>query len=601
MFLFSFPSRPSYTSGCKPSALATALAASMLLSACASVPLPPWIPVPSRPAAVTNPPVAFPPGEPGVTVQTSPIAPPSVIANSPTEAPAPYNALVAARFPAPSIVYSTPGLQPNRTTFTTDEEIHSWLRDQETALSRSAGIKAALLTIGTSQQGQPLEALVLTRGTGTDPAALKATSRPTVLLIGQQHGDEPAGSEALLVIARELAQGLLQPMLERINVIIVPRANPDGSRKGEHGTANGLDLNHDHLLLNTPEAQALAQLARDYKPMVVLDAHEYNPVSQYQEKFGALQKYDALFQYATTANLPEFLIKADQEWYRRPLLAALKGQGLSTEWYYTTSADLADKKIAMGSALPTTSRNVNGLKNSISLLVETRGTGLGRLHIQRRVHTHVTAITSVLGSTSQRASELGQLIPYLDKEVSSLACKEQAVVEAANTPAQYDLQMLDPVTGADKLVTVDWDSALALRTLKSRVRPCGYWLAASSKTAVSRMRRHGIEVFQMLEQGSLLGDLYRETSRSSSSQQPLKSDATDGFPALRAEVALTRGVIDAPAGSYYVPLNQPLANLAMAALEPDTQSSYFANRLLDSLASVARVMSAPSLKTEELP
>jgi hypothetical protein len=335
--------------------------------------------------------------------------------------------------------------------------------------------------------------------------------------------------------------------------------------------------------------------------MVVLDAHEYNPVAQYQEKFGALQKYDALFQYATTANLPEFLTKADEEWYRRPLLAALKGQGLSTEWYYTTSADPSDKKITMGSALPTTSRNVNGLKNSISLLVETRGTGLGRLHIQRRVHTHVTAITSVLGSTSQRANELGQLIPYLDKEVSSLACKEQAVVEAANTPAQYDLQMLDPVTGADKLVTVDWDSALALRTLKSRVRPCGYWLAASSKTAVGRLRRHGIEVFQVLEQGSLLGDLYRETARSSNSQQPLNSDAADGFPAIRAEVALTRGVIDAPAGSYYVPLNQPLANLAMAALEPDTQSSYFANRLLDSLASVARVMSAPSLKTEELP
>ena len=62
-----------------------------------------------------------------------------------------------------------------------------------------------------------------------------------------------------------------------------------------------------------------------------------------------------------------------------------------------------------------------------------------------------------------------------------------------------------------------------------------------------------------------------------------------------------RGVIDAPVGSYYVPLNQPLANLVIAALEPDTQSSYFANQLLSDLASAARVMSEPSLKTEELP
>ena len=43
-----------------------------------------------------------------------------------------------------------------------------------------------------------------------------------------------------------------------------------------------------------------------------------------------------------------------------------------------------------------TGRNVNGLKNAVSLLVETRGVGLGRLHIQRRVHTQVTTITSAL-------------------------------------------------------------------------------------------------------------------------------------------------------------------------------------------------------------
>jgi hypothetical protein len=292
------------------------------------------------------------------------------------------------------------------------------------------------------------------------------------------------------------------------------------------------------------------------------------------------------------------LTKADEEWYRRPLLAALKGQGLSSEWYHTTSPDMDDRKITMGSPEPVTSRNVEGLKNSVSLAVETRGAGMGRLHIQRRVHTHVTAITSVLGSTAQRASELGQLRPYLEKEVSSLACKGQSIVEAANTPAQYDLQMLDPVTGADKTVTVDWDSALALRTLKSRVRPCGYWLSAASKTAVERLRLQGVQVLRVLEQSALLGDIYRETSRTGNAQQ---ASMADGQPIIKTDVALMRGVIDAPAGSYYVPLNQPLANLAIAALEPDTRSSYFANRLIDALASTARIMSEPSLKAEELP
>lgn len=568
-----------------------------LLAACTSVPLPPWVPAPPRPAASATPAPSTLQVEPALGVQTSPVAPSSVIES----APAPYNDAVAARFPPPSMVYKTPGLQVGRTNFTTQDEIHNWLRDQAASLSRSVGAKAAVLLIGTSQQGQPLEALVLTRGSGTDPAALQATGRPTVLLVGQQHGDEPAASEALLVIARELAQGLLQPVLERINVVIVPRANPDGADRGEHVTASGLDMSRDHLLLNTPEAQALARLARDYRPTVVLDAHEYMAVGPYLQKFGALQKFDALLQYATTANLPEFLAKADEEWYRRPLLAALKGQGLSAEWYYTTSSDLADKKISMGGVQPDTGRNVDALKNSVSMLVETRGADLGRRHIQRRVHTHVTAITSVLGSTAQRASELGQLRPYIDKEVSAQACKGQAVVEAAMTPAQYDLLMLDPVTGADKTVTVDWNSALALQTLKSRVRPCGYWLSASSGTAVERLRLHGVQVLRVLEPGALLGDIYRETSRSGAVAQAVRGTMANGPATFKMEVALMRGVIDAAPGSYYVPLNQPLANLAIAALEPDTHSSFFANQLLDSLASTARVMSEPSLKTEALP
>ena len=49
----------------------------------------------------------------------------------------------------------------------------------------------------------------------------------------------------------------------------------------------------------------------------------------------------------------------------------------------------------------------------------------------------------------------------------------------------------------------------------------------------------------------------------------------------------------APAGSHYVPLDQPLANLAWVALEPDTADSFFAHRLLGDLAQLARVTARP--------
>jgi hypothetical protein len=586
------------------------LATVMLLAACTSVPLPPWTPSSERPATTapapssTTPPSASPPAAAPAAVQTYPVARPTVIGTLPADQPAPYGAAVAARFPAPSVVYNTPGLQAGRTSFTSQAEIQAWLRNQAASASRTAGttgVKAAVLAIGSSQRGEAIEALVLTRANSTAPADLKASGRPTVLLVGQQHGDEPAGSEALLVIARELAQGQLQPALERINVVIVPRANPDGAASEQRVTTGGLDMNRDHLLLNTPEAQALARLTRDYRPMVVVDAREYTVMGRYLEKFGTVQKFDALLQYATTANLPEFLTRAAEEWYRQPLLAALKEQGLSTEWYYTTSTDLADKKISMGGTQPDTGRNVNGLKNAVSLLIATRGVGIGRLHIQRRVHTHVTAIMSVLNSTAQRATELNQLRPYIDKEVSAQACKDEAVVEAAPTAAQYELIMLNPVSGADKAITVDWDSALALRKIKVRARPCGYWLSATSGTAVERLRLHGVQVLRVTEPGSMLADSYRETSRAAGERQDVRGTIAADSPIINAQVSLARGVVDAPRGSYYVPLNQPLGNLAFAALEPDTQSSYFANQILEDLQSTVRVMAEPTIKFEELP
>lgn len=578
-----------------------ATAAVLLLAACSSVPLPPWPGATQQPttASPTNSatPPGFAPAAPPVEVQVTPIA---AASNAPPAPP--YGAAVAARFPDPAVVYSTPGLAPGRTSFTSNTELQAWLSNLARQSAQGAGTKAAVLSLGTSQRGEPIEALIVTRASSTDAATVLAAARPTVLLIGQQHGNEPAGAEALLVIARELVQGLLQPVLDQINVIIVPRANPDGAAADQRATANGIDMSRDHLLLETPEARALATLARQYRPMVVVDLHEYTVASRYLQKFGAIQRDDALLDYATTADVPEFVTKAAEEWFRQPIVAALKVQSLTSDWYYTTSKDPADKRVSMGGTQPDTERNVEGLANAVSLLVETRGVGIGRLHIQRRVHTDVTAVTSVLNSTVRRAGDLVQLRSYVEREVSAKACNEEAVIEAAPTPGQRNLVMLDPQTGLDRTITVDWNSALQLRTLKSRMRPCGYLLSPASTVAADRLRLLGIPVMQVTEPGTVLGDTYQETASSTGAPQDARGDAADRQPITKVGVSLMRGVVvDAPRGSYYVPVNQPLGSLALAALEPDTPSSYFANHLLDGLQSTVRVMTTPSLTLQDSP
>lgn len=491
----------------------------------------------------------------------------------------PYGEAVAARFPAPAVRYTTPAFAPGRSDFTSNEELAAFLA----AVARQGG--AQLLSPGHSQQGTPLQALRFSRGPG----------RPAVLLLGQQHGDEPAGSEALLAVAQALADARspLAAVLERIDVVLLPRANPDGAAAGTRVASDGSDINRDHLLLQTPEARAQAALVREFAPLLVVDAHEHTVVGRYLQKFGAVQRNDMLLQSAMTANLPPALAQAGETWFLQPLRAALDAATLTHEWYYTNPTSPADLRISMGGVQPDTARNVQGLKNAISVLLESRGVGIGRLHFERRVHSQVVALTSLLHSAAAHATELQALRTATQQQVAAAACQGEITVLATQTLAPRELLMLDPATGADKPVPVQWYSALQLRPLITRPRPCGYWLSAEAGEAVARLRALGVQVQRLDAATELRAEAWRETARGEAARSDVRGRIHDAQPILQVTVVTEPRTLQAPAGSWIVPLEQPLALLVVAALEPDSQNSYFANHLLPSLDAAARLLVRP--------
>jgi hypothetical protein len=511
---------------------------------------------------------------------------------------------VAARFPEPAVNFATPAFEPGRTTFTSNEELRSIVH----GLARSAAIgentsEVAVIPLGASQGGTPIEALAFTRaapaaaiGGATIPSAVPAR-RPTVVILAAQHGDEPAGTEALIVIAQELASGRHAGVLERVDVVLLPRANPDGAAAFSRGAADGTDINRDHLLLQTPEARAIAQLLASFAPLVVLDLHEYPVGGAFTAKFGGVQRFDALLQYATTANLAPFVTKAAEEWFRQPLIAGLRSAGMSVDWYATVSSDPADRTLSMGSVGPQVARNASGLRNAVSLLVETRGGGLGRVDLKRRVQAHVVAASSVLASAAKHAQDLAKLRQFVDRETTAFACQGQVVVEAAPTQSEYAYAMIDPASGEIRRLTVAWESALQLRTLKSRPRPCGYWLAPGEHEAVRRLRLLGVEVQQLEELGELRGEGYRELGR-----EPVAgAAATNAGAATRLKVQMQPALLDVVAGSYYVSLEQPLAHLVVAALEPEAPASFAANGVIADVAGEARILMRPSIRMTAVP
>ena len=559
----------------------------------------PAAPTPMAPESAASEPVAV-----AVPVPSTGLPAATPVAEPPPTPARPASPAVAARFPEPDVTFATPAFAPGRTDFTSNGELHELLGAVARNGAASPATSVELLALGESGWGTPIEAVAFTRAPAPPTAPVTASSasapsttlepprRPVVVLVGGQHGDEPAATEALIVIVQGLAAGRFERVLDRVDVVVLPRANPDGADALQHVLASGIDLDRDHLLLRSPEARAEASLMTRFEPLVVADLHEYVVDGRFEDKFGGVPRPDVLLDYATTANVAPFITKAAEEWFREPLEKGLASAGYSTDWYHTTSADPADRRVAMGGTESGIGRNTDGLRNAVSLFVASRGAGFGRTDLRRRVQAQVLSVSNILASAARRAGDLVKLRQFVERDIASRACQGEAVIVAAPTPSEYGLRLLDPQTGAVKRVTVAWESSLQLRVLKSRPRPCGYWLAASEVEAAARLQALGIVVQQFEEGGELRGQTYRE---SGAMPVPDAAGPASG-PAAGLKVETQPTLLDVPAGSYYVSLEQPLANLAIAALEPEAPGSYPAERIVPSLDGVARVLARPAMR-----
>jgi hypothetical protein len=169
----------------------------------------------------------------------------------------------------------------------------------------------------------------------------------------------------------------------------------------------------------------------------------------------------------------------------------------------------------------------------------------------------------------------------IGREVAALACSGTLVLEAAPTRRRREITLIDPDSGADKPVSVEWDDALQLQPLATRARPCGYWLAGEREAhawrgctrSASRCAPAGggpAARRALPRDGACRGATWMEGPGWASSDPA-------GHGGARAQW------LDVAPGSFYVPLDQPLAHLITAALEPDTAHSWYAHGLLPRL------------------
>lgn len=142
--------------------------------------------------------------------------------------------------------------------YTTHEELGEFLRKQEARQDHME-----LEVFGETVKGRDLYLVKY----------IKNPENPTVLFLTQQHGNEPLNTEAALEFIKHMGTGKLRGVLDGVNILVVPRLNPDGAMgdvnfslddyiaDGDYNmtryNANGVDLNRDHVDRNEPETKAL--------------------------------------------------------------------------------------------------------------------------------------------------------------------------------------------------------------------------------------------------------------------------------------------------------------------------------------------------------
>ncbi len=316
-----------------------------------------------------------------------------------------------------------------------------------------------------------------------------------IMLFAQQHGDEPSGKEALLMLIHEI---YLKSHRDFPNLafIIVPMANPDGNEVHQRRNGRRVDLNRNHLLLSEPETRLLHQLFATYQPLVTLDVHEYGGTTWLEHGYikDLGEQFDCLSNPALPAELKEFALNV----ILNPVLEMVRTRKVKANRYLITSENFTTPARHSTTDIDD-GRNSFGINFTLSFILEGLN-GLSREdRIWERAKQQLTVIESFLKICDQNSQSISEHIRYLRTQYSQKAPDSVVIHADYTSKSSRNLEILLRRTlDFQDTVQVLTDYRPEPEVLLKVKRPDAYLIEGATGQMLEMLQQHQI-TFEILK------------------------------------------------------------------------------------------------------
>lgn len=436
---------------------------------------------------------------------------------------------------------------------------------------------------GVSPEGRPIYAVIASKDSATlDP------SKPVLLAQAGIHPGEIDGKDAGMMLLRDMAFYGKDGLLDRANLILIPILSVDGhertspySRPNQRGprnqgwrhTATNQNLNRDFMKLDQAEMQAVMGLIHKYKPDLYVDIHvtdgidyQYDVTYGYNGEDGVWSRSPAIAKWLDDAFKPD-------------MNAALEAQGhIPGELVFAIDDRDPKKGMNDGGLGERYSNGWGSAAHVPTILIENHSL---KPHEQRVLGTYVflEEALKLLAEKSQtlraaisadRALRPAELPANFDGDDQPTRIRPFKGIlydtydsAASGRPELRWLGQPDPV-----LWQVPYYGSSPTLTLK---RPAAYWVPSYRADIIERLKTHGVQMETLDAPRTVAVDMLRLVD-------PKVSARTN-----EGHVPITVGEVRAeakdwtfPVGSVRVPTDQPMGDVAILLLEPQSSESFFA-------------------------